>query len=303
MTGPSKGRGLGGGPSSVTFSSDESLLRKSCQSWAPGLRRKVCDATTCPPSTAVTRPSASTPHLEFSAGETQLTPTLHGLPMRMFLSDARFIVSRRYEESSRRSAWASASRASEARHTAARSAAAGRRRKADGWYVRDMSAHRERARGGEDAGGADQLQLAGAGRTGGNGRLDLVLGLRDDRRRDAADADLGGDVEAAGGEQRDRGSDARDLRGKAVEAGARRVGPLRKTAEGPVVRVAADRVGEEPPGEIVVVPKLDRALGRAEVAVDCDLAAEAEGARAVHVHPDQPAALSGGGPEVRVVAD
>src|SRR5262245_21436216 len=128
MTGPSKGRGLGGGPSSVTFSSDESLLRKSCQSWAPGLRRKVCDATTCPPSTAVTRPSASTPHFEFSAGETQLTPTLHGLPIRMFLSDARFIVSRRYEERLRRRSCAPASRASEASDTAARNAVASRRR-------------------------------------------------------------------------------------------------------------------------------------------------------------------------------
>src|SRR4029450_308137 len=87
------------------------------------------------------------------------------------------------------------------------------------WFVRDMSAHRELARGGEDAGGADQLDLAGAGRPGGHRRLDLVLGLRDDRRRDAADADLGGDVEAAGREQRHGGSDARDRRGEAVEAG------------------------------------------------------------------------------------
>src|SRR4029453_7165079 len=167
MTGPSKGCGFGWGASSVTFSSDESLLRKSCQSCAPGLRKKVCDATTCPPSTAVTRPSASTPHLEFSAGEAQLTPTLHGLPMRMFFSDARFIVSRRYEESSRRSSWAPALPGSEARHTAARNAAAGRRREAKGWFVRDMSAHRERARGGEDAGGADQLDLGGTGPPGG----------------------------------------------------------------------------------------------------------------------------------------
>src|SRR5262245_15692555 len=162
MTGPANGCGFGWGASRVTFSSDESLLRKSCQSWAPGLRRKVCDATACPPSTAVTRPSASTPHLEFSAGETQLTPTLHGLPIRMFLSDARFIVSRRYEERLRRRSWAPASRASEARHTAARNAAAGRRREGESGFVRDMSAHRERARGGEDAGGADPFQLAGA---------------------------------------------------------------------------------------------------------------------------------------------
>jgi hypothetical protein len=43
----------------------------------------------------VTLPSASTPHFDVAVGEPQLTPTLQGLPMRMFLSDARFIVSSR----------------------------------------------------------------------------------------------------------------------------------------------------------------------------------------------------------------
>src|SRR5262245_23573776 len=172
----------------------------------------------------------------------------------MFLSDARFIVRMRYEERLRRSSWAPASHARQATSAATTIAPSGFEKDIGGFSACDMSAHRERARGRKDAPGADQLDGAGARGARWHGRLDLVLGLGDDRRLDSADADLGGGVEAAGREHRDGAADTRNRRREAVEARAPRtriVGRRGGATEGSVVRVAADGVGKEAAGEIV----------------------------------------------------